>query len=335
MAKFKDLSGQRFSRWLVLSYEGKNKQKLSIFKCKCDCGVIKILRGTELVRGHTKSCGCSSEDSIKDLIGKQYGKLVVLKMTSQRKYRSVVWKCRCDCGNIVYVQSGALQSGNTQSCGCLNLGNLKHGMSKSVEHRTWRAMIDRCTNPNNKKYLDYGGRGITICERWLGEDGFIHFFEDMGPRPSNNHSIDRKDNDLLINGYSKDNCGWADKTIQSNNTRSVPHSNNLIEHKRWRQLLQGSLVHFVTGQAATSIYEKYLGCSVEEFLRYIESRFEPWMNWDNYGKASFKKQTWNLGHIRGCNTFDLSKEEDRLVCFNYRNLKPMDARKNAQQARAY
>ena len=91
----------------------------------------------------------------------------------------------------------------------------------------------------------------------------------------------------------------------------------------------------VIGQATTSQYEKYINCTVEEFLNYLESQFESWMTWNNYGKASLKKQTWNLGHIRGCNTFDLSKEADRFICFNYTNIKPIDSRTNSQQKRAY
>jgi hypothetical protein len=75
-------------------------------------------------------------------------------------------------------------------------------------------MINRCTNVNNEAYNDYGGRGITVCDRWL--NSFEAFYEDMGPRPSPNHSIDREENDL---GYYKDNCRWATRVEQNNNRR--------------------------------------------------------------------------------------------------------------------
>lgn len=87
----------------------------------------------------------------------------------------------------------------------------------------WRSMIDRCTNSKNKQYKDYGGRGITVCGRWSGEDGFLNFVEDMAERPSPRHEIDRRDNSL---GYSKENCRWVTREIQSRNRRT----NHWIEY---------------------------------------------------------------------------------------------------------
>lgn len=92
----------------------------------------------------------------------------------------------------------------------------KHGMWKSKEWNSWDHIKSRCLNENDPKYPDYGGRGITITERWLGEEGFINFFKDMGYAPSKKHTIDR----IEVNGnYEKDNCRWALMDVQSNNTR--------------------------------------------------------------------------------------------------------------------
>lgn len=90
---------------------------------------------------------------------------------------------------------------------------VKHGQYGSVEYQTWADMKVRCLNPNNKRYADYGGRGITVCKRWLS---FENFLADMGTRPSNQHSLDRIDNDK---GYFKENCRWATRQEQNGNRR--------------------------------------------------------------------------------------------------------------------
>jgi len=334
MAKFKDLSGQRFEKWLVISYFGKNSRNMSLFKCQCDCGSTKNIVGAELTRGHTKSCGCWGREQsfiiqYQSLVGKRFGRLIVLKFMGKGS-NGHLYECKCDCGVILTVLSNNLRGKTTNSCGCLQLDKITiHGKTGTKVFNAWRAMKYRCLNPNDTSYQDYGGRGIKVCDKWL--ESFENFYKDMGDPPEG-MSLDRID----VNGnYEPSNCRWADKKVQSNNTRSVPHSKDIKEHKKWKQRIQCSLVQIVIGRARTSKYEKYLGCSVEEFLKYLNVKFEDWMNWFNYGKASLKKQTWNLGHVRAANTFDLSKEQDRLVCFNYTNLRPIDARKNAQQARAY
>ena len=97
--------------------------------------------------------------------------------------------------------------------------NTTHGMEGSPEYRTWVDMRRRCNLPHRPDYHRYGGRGISVCERW---DVFENFFEDMGPRPSPKHTIDRKEND---GPYSKENCRWATKKEQGGNTRT----NRIIE----------------------------------------------------------------------------------------------------------
>jgi hypothetical protein len=97
----------------------------------------------------------------------------------------------------------------------------KHGMIKTPEYFTWRGMRQRCENPNCRNFPRYGARGIKVCERWI--ESFTNFFSDMGPRPSNQHSLDRIDND---GDYAPANCRWATRLEQMNN-REI---NKLITH---------------------------------------------------------------------------------------------------------
>lgn len=98
---------------------------------------------------------------------------------------------------------------------------IKHGMSKTPEHVAWRMMIQRCTNTNNARYENYGGRGISVCERW---NSFENFFHDMGYRPTPHHSLDRKNND---GDYTPDNCRWATRSQQQLNKRPFKSDHKL------------------------------------------------------------------------------------------------------------
>ena len=109
----------------------------------------------------------------------------------------------------------------------LGLAKRTHGKSGTPEHKSWKLMRSRCLNPRNQDWADYGGRGIAICERW---SDFMCFYDDMGPRPSAKHSLDRIDNSR---GYAPDNCRWATNKQQANNRR--PHR----KHRRLRRLKYG------------------------------------------------------------------------------------------------
>jgi hypothetical protein len=151
------------------------------------------------------------------LVGERYGRLVV---TAQRDPGQRRVKCRCDCGRDHSVPFGEWRK--SRSCGCLRdevtiARSTTHGHSGTSIYMTWSDMINRCTNPTHKGWANYGGRGITVCERWRK---FENFLADMGERPES-MTLDRINNDRE---YGPDNCRWADISTQAKNRRSTAYA---------------------------------------------------------------------------------------------------------------
>lgn len=137
-------------------------------------------------------------------------------------------QCRCDCGRVSDAYVNHLFSGKRKSCGCRKIEhaiqqghrNKKHGgvvgRRRSPTYLSWASMRLRCENPNATGFDRYGGRGITVCDRWTGDEGFANFFADMGERPEGT-TLDRRDNDK---GYDHGNCRWSDAAAQKRNRRN-------------------------------------------------------------------------------------------------------------------
>jgi len=184
--------------------------------------------------------------------GDKYGRLTVIREVEARRSGKQVQRCvecRCDCGVVKEYRLYTLRNGNTKSCGCLAEegygANLRtHGLSSSDEYRIWQGMLNRCRSEEDGGHRHYGGRGIRVCDRWI--ESFEAFYEDMGPRPSSKHSIDRKDND---GNYEPENCRWATSKEQARNKRV----NYLVEHdgetkcvSEWAELhgLKASVLYY-------------------------------------------------------------------------------------------
>ena len=148
----------------------------------------------------------------KDLTGQTFGKWTVIGFHSRSKSRTM-WICQCECGIEKRIGGGDLCNGKSRSCH--SCARRTHGLTRTPEYRVWANMLDRCRNPASPGYVRWGGRGIVVCERW---QSFENFLEDMGKRPSPEHSIERRDNDL---GYSPENCYWATLKEQSHNKRNT------------------------------------------------------------------------------------------------------------------
>lgn len=171
-------------------------------------------------------------------IGQKFDQLTVIAGPVFRNKRTY-YICDCLCGQKSEARHDSLLSGNTRSCGCLIGTTKKHGHTAngltSGEYHSWDAMQRRCNNPRCSQYPNYGGRGISVCERWSAS--FEDFLADMGSRPSPKHSLDRID----VNGnYEPTNCRWATVTEQGNNRRTnkqITYNGETRTYAEWERYL--------------------------------------------------------------------------------------------------
>lgn len=211
-----------------------------------------------------------------DYTGFKTGKLTVIKIIKREELPHIypnksgtVWECFCECGNTCYKLATEIQQGKAKSCGCRKNDQWKEatnknkkyeeGTLKTTEYSTWQGMIQRCTNPNNEGYHLYMGKGIKVCDRWLDKErGFLNFLEDMGKKPSPQHSLDRIDGN---GNYEPSNCRWVTWFVQLANTSR----NRWIEYNG-EQFILAELARKLGIHEHTFSYHLHKGHSIEYML---------------------------------------------------------------------
>lgn len=227
-------AGSVFGNWVTLEdYDPKVSRRIL---CRCKCGIERRVDASALKKGTSLSCGCLNGRAPRPLrTGRVYlsagtvsGRLTALEDATYSDDRI---RFSCECGNETVKDAYSVKHGETRSCNCLVAENWRtHGLSSHPLYSTWYGIHHRCENPANVAWDDYGGRGITVCERWSGlPDGLLSFTADMGPRPAG-RTIDRRDND---DGYHCGRCAectrngwpanavWGTQEEQTVNRRSV------------------------------------------------------------------------------------------------------------------
>ena len=197
--------------------------------CRCECGNVRLISAGFLLKGRTGLCLCHGRGRppgrrLGPATGTPYlpagsvsGRLTTLEDAA---FSGDSVRCICECGNESTPRAHSIKNNDTLSCGCLQREVRRtHGLSGHPLYQVWHGMVARCTNPRLKEYPHYGGRGIAVCDRWLGlPDGLLNFAADMGERPEGT-TLDRyPDND---GNYEVGNCQWRTPKEQNGHKRTV------------------------------------------------------------------------------------------------------------------
>lgn len=273
-----NIAGRKFGKLTVLA-EAHIINGDRFWHCRCECGKDKVVRGRSLKSGATTSCGCYSRDLfIKHsraaapsrrkcrivATGQRFGKLVAIEYLSRGRSRHGSWLCKCDCGADKIVRSYALASGEVVSCGCLWKENVRrtllrvnttHGLTKSAEYQSWKAMMQRCHNPKDLGFGAYGAVGIVPCARIKASPKSL--IELLREKPSRLHELDRIDNKL---GYSCGDCDECRRKGWLLNVRWVTRKQNLRNRSNNALFKIGDEVH------CASEWAERLGLTRNQFI---------------------------------------------------------------------
>jgi len=218
--------GKKFKDWIVLRQLDSNRHG-RLFECQCKCGTLRTFASYYIVNPNKWRCCLKcyhagrGDDCYKLIVGSKRGKWTILKY-EKKDLRSMFY-CQCECGEKHWVQAAKVRGNYSKQCEKCQFKEYGfkpvHGKARSVMHYLWSSMRQRCNNPKNAKFNDYGRRGIKICERW---NKFENFLADMGERPSKDVVLDRINND---GDYEPTNCKWSERYESCNNRRCSPKYN--------------------------------------------------------------------------------------------------------------
>jgi hypothetical protein len=232
MSKFKDLTGQRFGRLIVIEKAGQNKNRNTLWKCLCDCGNETIVVSTSLTNGDTQSCDCLRRESVSkncfiNLIGQKFGRLTVKEYVGKTKGKISSWKCLCDCGNESIVLSSNLKSGTTKSCGCLFKEMIK--TSRYKKYNTYNLSGEYgigYTDESNEFYFDLEDYELIKDYCWnFNNEGYVVTSKDNHFLRMHQLIMNTKDNEIVDHKKHKlyDN--------RKNELRKVTHSQNSMNQQ--------------------------------------------------------------------------------------------------------
>lgn len=239
--------GSRFGLLTVITTAEHPSSRMAYLLCQCDCGKTTTARWQHIRSGQTRSCGCRGQNRKTHApvhIGMKSNRWTVVG-EPRRINRYLFAECQCECGTIRDVLVAALKTATNISCGCYRIGRpirrkyhplIGESGSRMPEYKVLVHIRERCLSPSTPAYASYGSKGITICERWLGLNGFVNFLSDMGRRPSSDHDIDRIDS---TKGYSPDNCRW------------LPHLENMRRPRPRRHKTHCKMGHAMTPENTT------------------------------------------------------------------------------------
>jgi hypothetical protein len=301
--KTEDLTNRKFGRLLVKTHQGKTNGA-SQWECVCDCGTICHVPHYRLTGLRTKSCGCLRRDVATDnLVDKVYGKLTVIKKYGYKytegKNRAIVWECQCECGNVHIVPTVLLKNGHVKSCGCLN----KHRLIKDLTGLTFGELkVSKFSERKNN-------RTFWMCKCNCGNEKYI----------DGHHLTSGKQNSCGCmmggwkHGLSKNKKAYY-HYLMSDPVRKLRHMASRSIRKALKSKKEGSMI-------------KYLPYTISELKLHLESLWEPWMSWNNYGgRPNDPKKTWWIDHIIPQSRFPYKSMNDPLFaeCWKLSNLRPLE-----------
>lgn len=214
-----DFTGKRVGNLTVVCRQD-DKRQGTWWLCECDCGEQRVVRSDKLL--HRKITACKRcTPRFKDMTGKRFGRLTVLRYAGPNHRQDATWLCRCDCGNEKVIQGQALRSGAIISCGCYHdeRSATHRGIHERL-YRVWCSMRSRCNNANAKDYINYGGKGVRVCAEWDDYGKFRDWAMANGYDPDAGFmkcTIDRID---PFGNYEPSNCRWVDMKTQARNRRN-------------------------------------------------------------------------------------------------------------------